>query len=761
MTDLLARSRPDAAAPPRPGPLGRIARACHRRRWLVVVAWLLALGAAVGLTSTFGGDLANGTTLAGSDSERAQVLLEERFPARSGDQLDVVVRGDDVNTPEVRAAVTDLLDELAGMPHVAEVADPYASPGAIAPDGRTLLARVSLDVVNPNDIPVEDTERLMDAVAAAETDGLETAITGGAVQIAEMPAPGVTEAIGLAAAAVILLLVFGSVVAAGLPLGTAIAGLAVSSSLVGLVAAFLDVPDFAEILGSMIGIAVGIDYALLMVTRFREWRAVGLDPEEATVATLDTAGRAVVVAGLTVMISMAGLFAMGMSIMNGTAVVAMVAVLVVMIAALTLFPALLGFAGRSIDRLRIPFLRPRTVELTSDGHLVPAPGWLRWSRFVQRHSVAAAVGAGAVLLLLAAPFLGATFAIPDAGNDPEDFNGRQGHDMVAESFGPGHNGPLLVVADLAAGPDDPDAVTERLQAALAGTPGVATVAPPLLSPAGDAALVTVVPTTGPQDGATTDLTRDLRDRVIPDALAGSGVEAFVGGRTATELDMNEILIDRLPYLIGGVVGVSFLILLVAFRSVVIAATAALMNLLSVAAAYGVTAFFLEGGWAGGLIGIDEAAPIAGYLPMIMFALLFGLSMDYEVFLVSRMREEWVRTGDNERAVLAGLAGTGRVITAAAAIMIAVFAALIALPNVMMKSFGIGMVAAILVDATVVRMLLVPAVMQLLGRRNWWLPSRLDRWLPQLHVEGRSDVYLPAKAEPAPALTGGGGPTPSG
>lgn len=747
MTDLLSRSGPGTdGPPPRPGPLGRLARVSYRRRWVVLLAWLLALGAAVGLTGAFGGDLANGSTLPGSDSERAQVLLEERFPARSGDQVDLVVRADDITAAPVRAAVDDLLDELAGMPHVSDVEDPYASPGAIAPDGRTLVARVSLDVTNPNDIPVEDTERLMATVAAAETDGIETAVTGGAVQIAEMPEPGGTEAVGLVAAAIILLLVFGSVVAAGLPLGTAIAGLAVSSSLIGLVAAFLDVPDFAQILGSMIGIAVGIDYALLMVTRYREWRAVGLDPEAATVATLDTAGRAVVVAGLTVMVSMAGLLTMGMSIMNGTAAVTMIAVLVVMVAALTLFPALLGFAGGRIDRLRVPLARRRRVEVTADGHTVPARGWLRWSRLVQRHSLLATTGAVAVLLLLAAPFLGATFAIPDAGNDPADFDGRQGYDMVAESFGPGYNGPLLVVADLARAGDGP--AVERLGSALAGTPGVASVAPPVVSPAGDAALLTVIPTTGPQDGATADLARDLRDRVIPDALEDTGAEAFVGGRTATELDMNEQLIDRLPLLIGGVVGVSVLLLVVAFRSLVIALTAAVMNLLSVAAAYGVTAFFLEGGWAGGLIGIDEAAPIAAYLPMIMFALLFGLSMDYEVFLISRMREAWVRSRDNDRAVLAGLAGTGRVITAAAAIMIAVFAAMIALPNVMMKSFGIGMVAAIVVDATLVRMLLVPAVMQLLGRRNWWLPAWIDRRVPQLHVEGRADTFLPAAQEAA-------------
>jgi RND superfamily putative drug exporter len=588
---------------------------------------------------------------------------------------------------------------------------------------------------------------MMTAAEDAERPGIEIAMTGGAVQAAEMPSPGSTEAIGLVAAAVILLVVFGSLIAAGLPLASAIAGLAVSSSLVGLVAAVLDVPDFAEILGAMIGIAVGIDYALLMVTRFREWRAVGLDPEAATIATLDTAGRAVLVAGATVMVSMAGLFAVGLSIMNGTAVVTMVAVLVVVLAALTLFPALLGYLGSSIDRLRIPLGRHRPAEVGADGQLVPAAGWLRWSRLVQRHSVLATVGSVALLVLLAVPFLGAHLAIPDAGNDPKDFTGRQGHDMLAEAFGPGYNGPLLVAADLT-GATAPGAAVTTLESTLAETPGVASVAAPVLNPAGDTALLTVIPTTGPQDEETTALTRTVRDDVIPAATDGTGVEAYVGGRTATTLDVNEALVDRLPYLIGGVVGVSVLLLVIAFRSVVVALTAAVMNLLSVAAAYGVTAFFLEGGWAGGLIGIDEPAPVAGYVPMIMFALLFGLSMDYEVFLISRMREAWVRTGDNGAAVLAGLARTGRVITAAAAIMIVVFAAMIALPNVMMKSFGIGMVAAILVDATIVRMLLVPAVMQLLGRRNWWLPARLDRWVPSFHVEGRPETFVPAPAEAA-------------
>jgi RND superfamily putative drug exporter len=736
----------------RPGPLGRLARLCYRRRGAVLLTWLLGLGLVLGLSAAFGGEKVNGASLPGADSQDAQTLLEDRFPAQAGDRIDVVVRVDDVARDQVQARVGALLAELEDMPHVAEVADPYTTPGALAADGRTLVARMYLDVANPNDMPVEATEDLLAVADDAEGDGLEVALTGSAVKLVEAPEPGSTELVGLLAAALILLITFGSLVAAGLPLAVAIVGLLVSSTLVGLVAAVVDVPDFAPIIGAMLGIAVGIDYALLMVTRFREWRAVGLDPELATVATLDTAGRAVLVAGGTVVVSMAGLFAMGLSIMDGTAVVAMVAVVVVLLAALTLFPALLGYLGRWIDRLRLPLGRRRPAEVSADGHVVPARGWVWWSRLVERHSAVAAIGAVVVLVVMAVPFLGVQFALPDAGNDPEGTSNREGYDLLADGFGPGTTGPLLVVTDLGAG--DGKAVLQRLHAGLESTPGIASVSPPQLNPAGDTALITVVPTTGPQDDATVDLVREVRDDVIP-AAAGTGTETHVGGRTATTIDVNASVVDRLPYLIGGVVVVAMLLLVLAFRSVVIAVTAAVLNLLSVAAAYGVLAFFLEGGWAGNLVGIDAAAPMAGYIPVIMFALLFGLSMDYEVFLISRMSETWVRTHDNNRAILTGLAGTGRVITAAAAIMMVVFAALAALDDVTVKSFGIGMTAAILVDATIVRVLLVPAVMRLLGDRNWWLPRRADRWLPHLHVEGRSEEYLAARvANPRVHTLGG-------
>ena len=457
-------------------------------------------------------------------------------------------------------------------------------------------------------------------------------------------------------------------------------------------------------------------------------------------ATLDTAGRAVLVAGGTVMVSMLGLFAVGLSNLNGTAVVTMIATLVVMVAAITLFPALLGYLGRRIDRLRVPLGRRRAARISADGHLVPAAGWTRWSRLVRRHSVLATVASVALLLALAAPFLGVHFSLPDAGNDPENTSNRQAYDMLAEGFGPGPNGPLLVVADVPYA--DGDAALQRLRAELASTAGVAAVSPPRVDPAGDTALITVVPTTGPQEAATEDLVQTLRDDVIPAATEGTGTKVHVGGATAATIDVNASIADRLALLIGGVVVVSMLLLLMAFRSIVIAVTAAVMNLLSVAAAYGVAAFFLEGGWAGRLIGIDTATPMAAFVPVIMFALLFGLSMDYEVFLISRVREAWVRTRDNGQAITTGLASTGRVITAAAAVMIVVFAAIIPSDQVFIKVFGVGMVAAILVDATIIRMLLVPAVMHLLGRSNWWLPRGIDRRLPQLHIEGPAEPPCP-------------------
>src|SRR5215469_13332159 len=556
---------PAPDAPTRPGPLGRLAGVAYRRRRRVILGWLAAFALVIGLSAAFAGDFAADYTAPGSDSKQAQDLLEQRFPVQAGDTVDVVVRsGAGVTGPAVRSDVTALLRELGGMPHVAAVEDPYTTPGDISRDGKTLVSHLKLDVANPVDMPVAGSKKLLDVAQAAERPGLDIALGGQTIQAAEQGAVG-SEGIGIAAAAIILLLTFGSVVAAGLPILVAVAGLAVSSMLIGLVAAVVDVPDWSTSLAAMMGIGIGIDYMLLMVTRFKEWRGAGLDPEAATVATLDTAGRSVLVAGSTVVVSMLGLFAMGLSFMRGAALATITAVLVVMAAAITLFPALLGYLGRWVDRLRIPLGRRRQMQITAGGHVIPSAGWTRWSRLIDRHRVIASVVGVGVLLVLAAPFLGVRFGFPDAGNDPAGRSTRQAYDMLAEGFGPGANGPLVVVTNLTAGADK--RMLNRLADKLRSTPDVAAVQPPRLNPAGNTALLTVIPATGPQDPATENLVRTLREDVIPAVTGDAADQVHVGGATATAIDSSANIAQRIPLLIAGVVALSMLLLLLAFRSI--------------------------------------------------------------------------------------------------------------------------------------------------------------------------------------------------
>ncbi len=727
-------SAPDAAPADRIGPLGRVARWTFRHRHLTVVLWLLALVGAFGASTAFAGEYTADYSAPKSDSRAAQELLKQRFPELAGDTITVVVRSE-AGIAAAKPQIEELLADFDARSHVKAVDDPYVIPGSISADGKTAIAALRLDVANPVDMPRADTEKLLETAKDAKDDGLTVALGGQAVQLAEQGEIG-SEGIGFAAAAIILLITFGSLVAAGLPLLIAAAGLAVSSMLIPVVAELMPVPDWSTALAAMLGIGIGIDYVLLMVTRFREWRREGLDNEAATVATLDTAGRSVLLAGSTVVVSMLGLFAMGLSFMRGAAVAAILGVAIAVAASLTLLPALLGYLGNRIDSLRLPLPRRRKAA-TQNG---PSKAWLRWSEGIARHRILASVAGVAILLALATPFLGITFGFPDAGNDPADRSNRQAYDMQSEAFGPGSNGPLLLTVEL---PDGGAKALEELSGDLRATDGVAAVSPPRLNEAGDAAVLTVVPTTGPQDTATEDLIRTLRDDVIP---AATGLDVHVGGFTATAIDSTDDVVSRLPLLIGGVVLLSMFLLLVSFRSIAVAVKAAVMNLLSVAASYGLVALVLQGGWAGQLLGIDTETPLPAFIPVLMFAILFGLSMDYEVFLVARMREVWVRTDDNARSIVGGLAGTGRVITAAAAIMVAVFAAFIPSPDVFLKVIGVGMAAAILIDATVVRMILVPAVMHLLGRANWWLPRWLDRMIPQLHVEGRPEVHTVERPE---------------
>ncbi|MED7947860.1 MMPL family transporter [Streptomyces sp. BE303] len=731
------RTATGESRPHRPGPLGRIAGWSFRNRGRTVLLWLLAAGAAFGLSAGLGAKYSADYSAPGSDSKQAQQLLTRDFPGLGGESISLVLTTDgSVTDTATRDRVKDLLTRMAEVPHVSGIDDPYGPRGKVSADGRTALGQIHLDVAVAPDMPKADTQRLLDLARTVDGD-LRVHLGGMTVQQAEQGAIG-SEAIGIAAAAVILVITFGSVVAAGLPMLTALGGLAVSTTLLPILAAIMPVPDWSTSLAAMLGIGVGIDYALLLVTRFREWRAEGLEPEAATVAALDTAGRAVVVAGMTVVVSMLGLFAMGLSFMRGAAVSAILSVLVVIAASATLFPALLGYLDRHIERLRLP-LPQRSA--TQGGSPVGA-GWLRWSRLVERHRVLGAV----VLLALAAPFLGVRFGFPDAGNDPAGRSNRLAYDTVAAGFGPGSNGPLVLVAELA--PGTPADATAALPTALKAVPGVAAVTPPVPGSDGRSLLLTVVPDSGPQSSATKALVRDLRDHVVPGAV-GPGVRVHVGGATASAIDSTDNISRRIPLLVGGVVTVSMLLLLVAFRSLAVALKAAVMNLLSVGAAYGVVALVLEGGTAGRLIGIDSPTPLPAFVPVLTFAVLFGLSMDYEVFLVSRMREAWLRSNDNAESIVSGLAGTARVITAAAAIMVAVFAAFVPSPDLPIKVIGVGMGSAILIDATLVRLLLVPAAMHLLGRGNWWLPNWLDRRLPHLHVEGHTEYYQPKPTPEAP------------
>jgi RND superfamily putative drug exporter len=586
------------------------------------------------------------------------------------------------------------------------------APPRVSADGRTALTRIALD--RPAwDTPRESGRALIALARDASGDGLQVDVGGASIRQAGPAAS--PEAIGLVAAAVVLLVAFGSLVAAALPLVVALVSLGISASLVGILTAVMPVPDWAPAVASLIGIGVGLDYALLILTRFRAELARGAGTESAVVAAVSSAGRSVLLAGAIVTFSLLGLFLVDVPYLRGVAVSASLAVLVVMAASVTMLPALLAWAGPRVDRLSVPGI--------ARGGRASATG--RWIRAVQRRPRLSALAACAVLLALIAPVAGLRLGFPDAGNDRRGTETRAAYDQIARGFGAGANGQLLLVADV------PDARArqgfERLVRDVRATPGVASAAPQ--GAGGSARLLAVVPASSPQDPATHELVRRLRADVIPAAVAGSGAAVHVGGATAGVVDMGDALAARLPVFIGGVLVLAFVLLIVAFRAPVMALKAGVLNLLSIGAAYGVVALFAQWGALGGLVGITPDTPVPAFVPVIMFAILFGLSMDYEVFILSRVREELELHGDQSRALADGIAKTARVITAAAAIMVAVFSAFVASPEVFLRLMGIGMATAIIVDVTVIRLVLVPAIMQLLGRRNWWIPRWLDRVIP--------------------------------
>jgi RND superfamily putative drug exporter len=701
--------------------LARLADFSYRRRGTMVLLWIVSAVVIIGLGSSLAGEYEADYNTPGSDSKAASDLTEREFGGYSGQEIYVVWKDPSgVASPASRQKMDAFFKQTEAIKDV-EKRDPIR----ISDDG--MIATTTLPLTVPGwQVKKKQGEELIDAAEANSGGGLEIKLGGEPIYTAqESSSP---EGLGFLGAAIVLLIAFGSLVAAGLPLAIALIGLGISSGgLIVLLANVIDVPNWTTAVSGLIGIGVGIDYALLVLTRFRSAMKDGKDRHDAVVEAVTTAGRSVIIAGCTVVVAILGLFLTGLPYMYGVAISAALAVLVVMVASITLLPSLLSYLGPNVDRLRIPILG-RRLDAPEDGNSPAA----RWSHAVQRRPWTAAIAATAILLALAAPALGMRLGFPDAGNDRPETMTRQAYDLISEGFGPGANGPLVIAAEL------PDAGAKGMVNALISDlrqeKGIAYVPPARFDSDGTAAIITVVPTTSPQDEATSELVDRLRGSVIPAAVGNSGVNALVGGVNAALEDQSSYITGRMPWFIAGVVGLSFLLLLVAFHSPFISLKAAVMNLLSVSAAYGVMTLVSQGGAVGELIGIDHEVPIAPFMPVMMFAILFGLSMDYEVFLISRIREEYLKDEDTRRAVADGLAKTARVITAAAAIMVVVFLAFVASPEVFLKLFGIGLASAIFLDATLVRMVLVPAVMQLLGPRNWWIPDWLERILPRIEVE---------------------------
>ncbi len=713
----------------------------YRHRRLVVAAWVVILVVINLAAMAFGKENKQDYLSPGTDSNAAVQLLEERFPAQAGDTVTIVIHDESgAMSPRVRAVADPMVEQVRELPHVLAVTAPWDPTGAaqVSADGTTAYATVQLSSTSAR-FPVEEATDMIDLAAEARQGGVNIELAGQAIDNAQQGSIG-SEGIGLLVAALVLLIAFGSLVAMGLPLATALFGVGIALAGGELLTLLIDVPDWASSVATMIGLGVGIDYALLIVTRYRTELANGANPTAAVSIAMATAGRSVVFAGITVVISLLGMLTMNQPFVPGVAFSAVIAVLAVMSAALTLLPALLGFTGRNIDRLSLPFRRPASSPATNTHSF-----WYRWSRTVQHHPVITGLLGAAALAILIAPITGMRLGYPDAGNDPTDLTTRRAYDLMTDGFGAGFNGTFVLVADQ--GDAATMATLDDLHDTLLTTPGVAAVSPPIAGPNADAAVIALTPTASPQDEATTDLLDALRNDVVPAALVGTDVNVVIGGITAANADQTGSISSRLPLFIGAVIVLSFLLLLAVFRSVLVALKAAILNLLSIIAAYGVVAYAAQGEWFGQLFGITTPTPIPAFIPMMMFAILFGLSMDYEVFLLSRVREEYLRTGDNATAVADGLAATAKVITAAALIMTAVFGAFILDPQIFLKIIGIGMAAAVIIDATIIRLVLVPSTMELLGDKNWWMPAWLDRIIPTLDVEG-SHTHPEATIEPA-------------
>ncbi len=722
-------------------------RFAFRHSWLVSVAALAGVVVLAILYGSFRGAYGDAFSIPGAESQQLVDLLKERFPANAGDTAVVVIRAKaGVRDPGVVEVVRRFETELAQLPGVVAIGSPYDSPGRIAPDGS--IAFIDVQYAEPTlDIDRATVKKLLDWRKQASTAEIQVEAGGPILRKAEMEPPGSAEAIGIAAAVVILLIAFGSVVAMGLPIATALLGLVSSFFLVGIGARFFTMPTFTPQFTAMVGIGVGIDYALLIVTRFREAKGSGLPVPEAIAIAYQTAGRSVLFAGSTVVVALLGLWASGILAVGYVGTATSVVVAMAVLVALFVLPALLAIAGRNIDRWRLPLFHAPVHESAA------GLGY-RLSRAVQSRPIVWFLLTLGLLLALAIPALDMRLGSSDAGNNPPSFTSRRAYDLMAEGFGPGFNGPIVLAFALQ--DEAGAAAVSGLPAALSSEENVALVTPPIFNQERTAAVMRVIPKTAPQEEATHDLVLRLR-RDLGSRFEGTGVEPYVGGPTALFVDLADRIGQRLPFFFAGVIAISLMLLMSVFRSVVVAVKAAVMNVLSIGASFGVLVAVFQWGWLGDVVGVHRAGPIEPFMPMMLFAVLFGLSMDYEVFLVSRIREEYLRTGDNSESVARGLAVTARVISAAAAIMIAVFLAFALSDQRIVKEFGIGLAVAVLVDATIVRLVLVPSVMQLMGAVNWWMPRWLDRLIPQAGMERLPEnLRLSARAEgPSPHAAGHG------
>ncbi|MFD4325649.1 MMPL family transporter [Nocardioides sp. NPDC058538] len=691
--------------------LYRLGRSAATRPWTAIGAWVLLALVVIASSAAFGRELEESFEAPGLDSYQAAELLSEAQADEGGISAHVVLEAPDATTQV--APVEAALAELPGV---------LGTTSSVSPDGDIALVRVQYPAVEH--LEASDLDNLKDAVADLREESSLTLEAGGDLFFAFEEAPtGLGEVAGIIVAMIVLLIAFGSFVAMGLPIGMALFGLVIGITSMKLVTYLIDIPAWAPELAAMVGLGVGIDYALFLVTRHRENLAAGMPVPESVGRALATAGQAVIFAGGTVVVAILGLLVAGIPFVTGGGVAISAMVLVMVLASITLLPALLGLAGQRING---QWINGRRRQVEAGAHR-PSTGWYRWGAHVTRNATAYLVGGAVLMIALAAPVLALDLGFPDDGTKPESRTERRAYDLIADGFGPGANGPLVVAVDIS----QDKSVVAPLAEAVAADPGITSVGEPIIDLDSGVATLVAQPTTSPQDVATQETVTRLRSEVFPTVLDGSSATAHVGGQTATFADLGDRVQERMPRFVAAVLLLSFLLLAVLFRSVLVPLKAVVLNLLSVGAAYGVLVMVFQWGWAAGLIGVESTVPIVSFIPLFMFAILFGLSMDYEVFLLSRVREQYRRHGDNTRAVIEGIAGTGRTITAAALIMVAVFSGFVLGSDPVVKMMGVGLATAIFLDATVVRLILVPATMKLLGAANWWLPAWLDRLLPEL------------------------------